>query len=136
MVYAFPNHGVLNSMEANLKVIEALANGINPLTGEALPEESPYNSPEIIRALFAALDFIKHPPTRQPKVKKSIEQKQAENLDKGLPKNAGLPWTEEQKNDVAEQFKSGKLVSVLADEFGRTNGSIHSELKKQGLIEE
>ncbi|MGV3001488.1 hypothetical protein [Vibrio sp. E150_018] len=57
-------------MEANLKVIEALANGINPLTAEALPKESPYNSPEIIRALFSTLDFIKHPPTKQPKVNK------------------------------------------------------------------
>ncbi len=123
-------------MEANLRIIEALANGINPLTGEVLPEESPYNSPEIIRALFATLDFIKHPPKKQPKVKKTLEQKQTENLENGLPKNAGLPWTEEQKNDVAGQFKSGKLVSVLASEFGRTNGSINSELKKQGLIEE
>ncbi len=66
----FESWSFKNSMEANLKVIEALANGIDPLTGEALPEESPYNSPEIIRALFATLDFIKHPPTQQPKVKK------------------------------------------------------------------
>ena len=82
------------------------------------------------------MDFIKHLPKKQPKVKKTLEQKQTENLENGLPKNAGLPWTEEQKNDVAEQFKSGKLVSVLANEFGRTNGSINSELKKKGLIEE
>jgi len=123
-------------METNLKIIEALANGINPLTGEVLPEESLYNSPEIIRALFSTLDLIKHPPKKQPKVKKTLEQKQAENLENGLPKNAGLPWTEEQKNNVAEQFESGKLVSILANEFGRTNGSINSELKKQGLIEE
>ncbi|MCL1048858.1 hypothetical protein L2755_04340 [Shewanella abyssi] len=123
-------------METNLKIIEALANGINPLTGEALPEESPYNSPEIIRALFSTLEFIKYPAKKQPKVKKTLEQKQAENLENGLPKNAGLPWTEEQKNNIAEQFKIGKLVSVLAVEFERTNGSINSELKKQGLIEE
>ncbi|QQX78607.1 hypothetical protein JK628_13565 [Shewanella sp. KX20019] len=84
-------------METNLKIIEALANGINPLTGEALPEESPYNSPEIIRALFSTLEFIKHPAKKQPKVKKTLEQKQAENLENGLPKNAGLPWTGKQK---------------------------------------
>ncbi|WP_029655000.1 hypothetical protein [Marinobacter daepoensis] len=123
-------------MEANLKIIEALANGINPQTGEVLPDESPYNCPDTIRALFATLDFIKNPPKKQPKVKKTLEQKQAENLENGLPKNAGLPWAEEQKNYVAEQFKSGKSVSVLANEFGRTNGAITSELKKQGLIEE
>ncbi|WP_207234082.1 hypothetical protein [Shewanella maritima] len=82
------------------------------------------------------MDLIKQTPKKQPKVKKTLEQKQAENLENGLPKNAGLPWTEEQKNDVATQFKNGKLISVLASEFGRTSGSINSELKRQGLIEE
>jgi hypothetical protein len=31
------------------------ANGINPITGEILPDASPYNDPAVIRALFEAL---------------------------------------------------------------------------------
>ncbi|EGU61756.1 hypothetical protein VINI7043_21551 [Vibrio nigripulchritudo ATCC 27043] len=39
-------------MDRHLEIVEALANGINPQTGEVLPSESPYNSPDVIRALF------------------------------------------------------------------------------------
>lgn len=124
------------SMDTNIKIIEALANGVNPLTGEVLPNESPYNSPEIIRALFTALDQIKNPAKKLTKIKKTIEQKKAENIENGMPENAGLPWTDNQKNNLVEAFKSGKSISELAMGFLRTNGAITSELKKQGLIEE
>ncbi|WP_230854109.1 hypothetical protein [Vibrio campbellii] len=46
-------------MEAHWKVIEALANGTNPITGEALPSESLYNEPIVIRAMFAVLQDLK-----------------------------------------------------------------------------
>ena len=101
-----------------------------------LPNESPYNNPDTIRALFAAIAHIKNPPKKQPKIKKTIEQKQSENIENGLPKNAGFPWTEEQRNELAEQFKSDELLDNLAEAHGRTKGAITSELKKQGLIEE
>jgi hypothetical protein len=62
-----------------------------------LPNESPYNSPDVIRALFSTIAHNKITQKKQPKFKKSIEEKQSDNTEKGLPKNAGLPWTEEQK---------------------------------------
>ena len=122
------------SMDTHLKIIEALANGTDPSTGEVLPNESPYNNPDIIRALFVVIDHLKNPPKKQPKVKKTIEQKQSENIENGLPKNAGLPWTEEQKNELADQFKADESIITLAEVHGRTKGAISSELKKQGLI--
>ena len=36
------------------EIIEALANGIDPETGEILPAQSPVNNPQVIRALFVA----------------------------------------------------------------------------------
>ncbi|QOL24985.1 hypothetical protein LP316_11800 [Thalassotalea sp. LPB0316] len=122
-------------MDTQVKIIEALANGVNPLTGEILPNESLYNSPDVIRALFTALEHVKKPAKRRPRTKKSIEDKQAENQSLGLPKNAGLPWSEQQRNELAEQFKGGENVSELASVFERTNGAITAELKKQGLID-
>ncbi len=123
-------------MDLSLKIVEALANGINPITGELLPNESPYNHPDVIRALFATLDLVKRPPNKPSKFKKSLEQKQAENIENGLSKNAGLPWTDEQRLDLAKQFATGQEIKALAEVHGRTNGAITSELKKQGLIEE
>lgn len=132
----FYRKGKFKTMDTNLKIVEALANGIDPVTGELLPSESPYNHPDVIRALFTTLDLVKNPPKKAPKVKKTPEQKQAENIENGLPKNAGLPWTDEQRTDLANQFSSEQEIKVLAEIHGRSNGAITSELKKQGLIEE
>ncbi|WP_298768357.1 hypothetical protein [uncultured Shewanella sp.] len=62
------------SMDTHLKIIEALANGIDPLTGEVLPNESPYNHPDTIRALFAVINHIKHPPKKKQKIKKPLSK--------------------------------------------------------------
>lgn len=126
----------LSGFETNIKILEALANGVNPLTGELLPTNAPYNSPEVIRAMFFALEHFKNPKKRLPKIKKSLEQKRMENLANGLPENAGLPWPQEHRDQLCDQFKGGVKISSLAAIFGRTNASIAAELKKQGLIEE
>ena len=34
-----------------LNIVTALANGVNPQTGEVFPGDSPYQSAEIVRAL-------------------------------------------------------------------------------------
>lgn len=38
--------------------IEALANGIDPTSGTALPEEASFNDPQTIRALFLAIKAL------------------------------------------------------------------------------
>ncbi len=113
------------------ETIEVLANGINPVTGEVLPGEGPYNDPIVIRALFTVLESIKaiRPPRKTP------EQRQNDNVENGKPRNAGLPWTTELKAEVAEKFKQGSSVNALAESFERTSGAITSELVKQGLID-
>ncbi|ERB63991.1 hypothetical protein G3U99_22770 [Vibrio coralliilyticus OCN008] len=117
---------------AALKNVEALANGIDPTSGEALPECSPYNNPEVIRSLFTVIGAVKQPK----KGKKSIEQKQDDNILKGLPKNAGLPWSEEERERLVHAFDANTSIHELSEIHGRTSGAITSELKKQGLIEE
>lgn len=118
-------------IDNSVKVLEALANGVDPTTGELFPSNSPYCSPEVIRALFTCVQYIKSPPK---KCKKSFEERQEENLRKGLPKNAGMPWTRELKTELASDFQSGLSTSELGVRYERTKGSIVSELKKQGLI--
>lgn len=41
-----------------IQIIHALADGMNPQTGEVFPDNSPYQHPETIRALFAALSTL------------------------------------------------------------------------------
>lgn len=117
--------------EAN-GIVSALANGVDPITGEVLADESPYNDPNVIRALFTVL---KSSGGLKP-AKKTLEQRQKENVAVGRPRNAGLPWTEELKEELAERFENGASPGELARHFERTRGAILSELEKQGLIEQ
>ena len=118
--------------EKAYSLIDALANGIDPNTGEYFPEDSPYNHPDIIRALFYVL---RNKPT-QKKQKKSLEEKQQENISKGLPKNYGLPWTDETVEYVINQHQANTSIDVIAQEVARKPSSIIGLLKKKEIITE
>ena len=118
-------------LEKAKEIIKMLANGIDPTTGEVHPDVSPFNDPNVIRALFTVLESLK----ALKKPRKTIEQKQQDNINAGMPKNAGLPWTDELKIEVASKFRNGTSTHDLSVYFERTKGAIVSELMKQGLIE-
>ena len=103
------------------KIIHLLANGIDPITGEILPDTSPYNQPQIIRALFAVLETD---PAKKNKLK----------TGRNLPAKHGKPWVQEEKDYVAASYKKGIPIKEIAAHLQRTNGSIGSELIRQGLI--
>ena len=69
------------------EIVEMLADGVDPITGEVLPPDSHYNNPEIIRALFTVLRSVRMPPRAS---KKSIEENQEDNMNNGRAKNASL----------------------------------------------
>ena len=118
-------------LEKAKEIVKVLADGMDPATGEILPHTSPYNDPMVIRGIFTVLESLKT--VKRPR--KTIAERQQENVDAGRPKNAGLPWTEEMKVEVASRFRTGTSTDELSGHFGRTKGSIVSELMKQGLIE-
>ena len=112
------------------KIVNTLAQGIHPTTGEVFPPESPYNDPEVIRALFSILEFAKRP-TRP---RKSAEERRQENFELGRPRNSGLPWTEEDRSLVKSGFKEGLAVEKLAETLGRSSGAIVAEIIRQDLV--
>jgi len=120
----------MNTKKAK-EIVEMLADGVDPTTGEILPPDSHFNDPEIIRALFTVLRSVRLPVKAS---KKPIKEKQKENIENGKPKNAGLPWTQKQKNKVALLFDQGKTTKELSKYLERTKGAIISELTHQGLI--
>lgn len=96
-------------------IVHHLANGIDPMTGEYLPEESVYHSPEVIRALFTVLEKVDGSERRVPAT------------------NAGQPWTEDEDERLAAAYLSGEQLTQLAKEHGRTRGAIESRLAHLGL---
>jgi hypothetical protein len=111
-------------------IVKTLAQGIDPTTGEVFPQNSPYNDPKVIRALYRVVELA-WPPGRS---KLSLDERRQRNIDRGLPRNAGLPWTQEDREAVASGFKNGKTIRELADTFERSLTAINSELIRQELI--
>lgn len=115
-----------------ISVLDSLANGVDPVTGEVFPMNSPYNHPEVIRALFHALKLM----PKEKKAKKSLEEKQQENLSQGRPMNYGLPWLDTDVNWAVQVFQQGMAIDAIAQQLARKPSSIISLLKKQGIISE
>ena len=113
------------------RIVEILAQGTDPNTGEAFAEDSPYNDPQVIRALFTVHEFVRR--ARKPPM--SAAERRQENVDLGRPRNYGLPWSDDARAEVATAFQDGKPIAELAATFERTRGAIQAELIRQGLIE-
>lgn len=94
------------------EILQLLADGIDPTTGELLPDESPYNKPEVIRALFAVL---------------------AEPAPKHSNPNAGQPWSEEEDEQLRNELESGIKTANIAKAHQRSRGAINSRIKHLGL---
>ena len=100
-----------------IELLSALADGIDPFTGEFLPQNHVCNQPEMIRAFHELLNAI--PPSKK----------------KIAPRNAGKPWTEMEEEKLLDEFESGMTSSAIAKEHGRSRGAIESRLVALGKIE-
>jgi len=109
-------------LEIALPIVRALADGVNPITGEAYPEHSPYAEPRTLRALYAAVDVLQ----------KEVERgKRRERL----PANFGKPWTEGEDRSLLGEFDAEASLAVIATKHQRTQSSVRLRLEKLGKIE-
>lgn len=112
------------------QIVNTLAQGIDPTSGEVFPPESPYNDPVVIRALFSVLESVKFA-RRQ---KKSVEERRRDNLELGRPENSGLPWSDEDRALIRTGFQEGMAIEKLAGTLGRSSGAIVAEIIRQDLV--
>jgi hypothetical protein len=111
------------SMEAQeaLGIVAALANGVHPFSGEVFADGSPYQHPDIVRALFAA--------TRALEGSRRQLARQRE-----LPANVGKPWSAEEDERLLASFDSGQARAAIAHAHDRTVGGIEARLEKLGRL--
>lgn len=102
-----------------LRVIQSLADGVNPHTGELFSEDSPYQHPQVVRALFAAVGALQRLEDRQ-------------RREQRLPEHAGKPWDAAEDTQLSESFDAGMTVTQLAQQHRRTEGAIQLRLEKIG----
>ncbi|NTE04332.1 hypothetical protein G6M26_06355 [Agrobacterium tumefaciens] len=85
----------------HLEIIQALDGWYQPATGEVFPADTPYNQPEIIRALFLAINKLEA------------------LAEKG---NQSLAWHEEKDEWLTERFGNGSKIIELVRLHFRTYG--------------
>ena len=102
------------------ELLTILADGINPITGELLPDEDSCNQVEIVRALHSVIMELDNK-------NKSQTKKYREN--------SGKPWTEEGEKQLIDEYHEGLKVKDMAKSHGRSNGAITSRLVKLSLID-
>ncbi|MGV3572421.1 MAG: hypothetical protein ACO1PB_17610 [Ramlibacter sp.] len=107
------------------QIIDTLAQGIHPVTGEAMPEDSPYNAPPVIRALHA--------------VSRALEADGAAAAParsrRSLPPNAGKPWSGQEDAALETAFDAGIAMKQVAEELGRTPFAVEQRLVKLGKVQ-
>ncbi len=103
------------------QILSLLADGIDPETGEILPEDSVCNQPEVIRALHFALDCLSH-------------QKQRRKTGISYA-NQGKAWTAEEESLLARLFRKGESNAQIQMELQRSESAVSARLVRLGLIE-
>ena len=132
-----------------LSIIDALANGVNPMTGECVDEDSLLSQPEVIRAFFTVLNdhaklqacatsvkTLPYPAPKPQKPRAQIEQEKRQyNIANGHPACHGFPWTSERIQDVIKQYLNNVDIEVIAKEHARKPTSIINILQKNHVID-
>ena len=107
--------------QAAIKIVRALADGLNPATGEALPADSVCLLPENVKALHRALGALQG----------VDEREQSRRL---LPGNAGKAWTHAEEQQACDELRRGINFQEIAKAHNRTVVSIVARLMKLGKI--
>ena len=100
------------------EIISALAEGIDPTTGEVLPNNSVCNKGEIVRAFYTVLNHLDEKKTK-----------------KNLPANAGKPWTQEDEALLVGLYRSGAPKREICKTLQRTESGLAARLVHLGIIE-
>jgi hypothetical protein len=110
-----------------LATLQALANGIDPVTGTIFPADSPYQHPDTVRALYHAIRALE---TRSLETGASKPKQPARNL----PGNSGTPWSPDEDAQLVSAFSAGPSMEALAATHSRTRVAIEARLARLGKV--
>lgn len=103
-------------------ILQALVQGIDPLTGEELPPGTVIQQADVLRALLAGVAALEQSLAR--------DQRRSQ-----LPGNVGRNWNEDEQEQLKEEFSKQKLpIPDIAAKHGRTVRAIEARLERLGLL--
>ena len=112
--------------EQTLRILNALANGVHPATGEKFAADGPYQHPDTVRALFEAMRAVEGGGGAAP----APERKPA------FPQSgSGSRWSTEEEERLASGFDAGRTVDELAHAHSRSRAAIEARLVRLGKMD-
>lgn len=108
------------------QILDTLAQGIHPVTGEAMPDDSPYNAPPVIRALHTVARALEAG---------AATPAAAARGRRPLPPNAGKAWSAQEDAALETAFDAGIAMKQVAGELGRTQFAVEQRLVKLGKVD-
>jgi hypothetical protein len=113
--------------EPALKILNALANGVHPATGEVFAADSPYQHPDIVRALYEAVKALDEAAPGHG----ATQQRKASDV----PANTFVRWSPEEEGRLVAAFDAGVSTAELAKLHNRSRAAIEARLLKLGKID-
>lgn len=102
-----------NSNPTSTQILEALAAGKDPVSGEAFVGYEILQRPDVIQAFLWGARALRLAPKAA---------------------NAGLPWRSHEVERLREEFRINVSIADMAEAHGRTYEAIRSRLIQIGLI--
>lgn len=112
--------------EQTLRILNALANGVHPATGEQFAADSPYQHPDTVRALYAAVRALDGGAAPMAATERRPAPPQS---------GAGSRWSEEEEQRLVSAFDAGRTIDALAQAHNRTRAAIEARLVRLGKLD-
>lgn len=124
------------------RLLTALSNGTDPFTGRDLPADSPCQHPDVVRALFHALQRLDAPaaPAVPAPVVAALEAgsvaaaSASPRRKAARPGKAGRPWSPEEDACLGQGFDDGDGLDTLAQRLQRSRLAVEVRLAKLGRL--
>lgn len=101
-------------------LLDRLYEGINPLTGERLPDTSPFQNSDIVRSLRLGIDSLKA----------TLKRKERTTFAR-----TGQPWDSSEDARVCQEFDAALPFEKIAEGHMRSRGAILARLEKLGRVQ-
>jgi hypothetical protein len=110
-----------NQFQRARLVLQSLVHGLNPMTGDELPKGDIVHNIEVNRAMSTAV--------------MAIDQMMARLTRREmLPEKVGKGWTEEEEQQLKDEFNRSEALPLIATKHGRTLRAIEARLERLGLL--
>lgn len=116
----------MNTQDACM-LLETLMDGIDPITGELLPEDHVCHEPAVLRALHKALTALRD--------SDDMPGDDAAPVNRNGRLNAGRPWTQQDLDRLKQLYGAGASMEEMCRSLQRRKRGIERQLVYLGLTD-